>query len=208
MKVTLLNSYFNEDVAKLATANCVGKIDEPLSDKGLQVAIDSKHYSVLEHLPLTFLVRDVSRITEVQLVRHRIASYSIKSGRYTKADNTNLWYQIPKSISNNDSIMESFIKMNEDIYSFYTKMVEQGIPKEDARYILPQGLLTDIVVSMNARAFIEQCEKRLCKKAQWEIREMYTQMKECIKYIYPTVYEQLGPPCIKGKCTEVYSCKK
>ena len=207
MKVTLLNSYANENIAKLAAANCVGKLDNP-TDKGLQVAVNSGHYSVLEHLPLTFLIEDVSRVTEVQLVRHRIASYSIRSGRYTKANNNKPWYQIPKSIKNNDSIVKLFTEMNENIYSFYTAMIEQGIPKEDARYILPQGLLTDIVVSMNARAFIEQCEKRLCKKAQWEIREMFTQMKECIKDIYPIVYEQLEPPCAKGGCTEVYSCKR
>lgn len=207
MKVTLLNSYANENIAKLAAANCVGKLDNP-TDKGLQVAVNSGHYSVLEHLPLTFLIEDVSRVTEVQLVRHRIASYSIRSGRYTKANNNKSWYQIPKSIKNNDSIVKLFTEMNENIYSFYTAMIEQGIPKEDARYILPQGLLTDIVVSMNARAFIEQCEKRLCKKAQWEIREMFTKMKECIKDIYPIVYEQLEPPCAKGGCTEVYSCKR
>lgn len=207
MKVTLLDSYFDEHIAKLAAANCVGKLDNP-TDKGLQVAVNSGHYSVLEHLPLTFLIEDVSRVTEVQLVRHRIASYSIRSGRHTKANNNKLWYQIPKSIENNDSIVKLFTEMNENIYSFYTAMIEQGIPKEDARYILPQGLLTDIVVSMNARAFIEQCEKRLCKKAQWEIREMFTQMKECIKDIYPTVYEQLEPPCAKGGCTEVYSCNR
>ena len=207
MKVTLLNSYANENIAKLAAANCVGKLGNP-TDKGLQVAVNSGHYSVLEHLPLTFLIEDVSRVTEVQLVRHRIASYSIKSGRYTKANNNKSWYQIPKSIKNNDSIIKLFIEMNENIYSFYTAMIEQGIPKEDARYILRQGLLTDIVVSMNARAFIEQCEKRLCKKAQWEIREMFTQMKECIKDIYPIVYEQLEPPCAKGGCTEVYSCNR
>lgn len=207
MKVTLLNSYANEDIAKLAAANCVGKLNNP-TDKGLQVAVNSGHYSVLEHLPLTFLIEDVSRVTEVQLVRHRIASYSIRSGRYTKANNNKSWYQIPKSIKNNDSIVKLFTEMNENIYSFYTAMIEQGIPKEDARYILPQGLLTDIVVSMNARAFIEQCEKRLCKKAQWEIREMFTKMKECIKDIYPIVYEQLEPPCAKGGCTEVYSCKR
>lgn len=207
MKVTLLNSYANEDIAKLAAANCVGKLDNP-TDKGLQVAVNSGHYSVLEHLPLTFLIEDVSRVTEVQLVRHRIASYSIRSGRYTKTNNNKPWYQIPKSIKNNDSIVKLFTEINENIYSFYTTMIEQGIPKEDARYILPQGLLTDIVVSMNARAFIEQCEKRLCKKAQWEIREMFTQMKECIKDIYPIVYEQLEPPCVKGGCTEVYSCKR
>ena len=207
MKVTLLNSYVNEDIAKLAAANCVGKLDNP-TDKGLQVAVNSGHYSVLEHLPLTFLIEDVSRVTEVQLVRHRIASYSIRSGRYTKTNNNKPWYQTPKSIKNNDSIIKLFTEMNENIYSFYTAMIEQGIPKEDARYILPQGLLTDIVVSMNARAFIEQCEKRLCKKAQWEIREMFTQMKECIKDIYPIVYEQLEPPCAKGGCTEVYSCNR
>ena len=207
MKVTLLNSYANENIAKLAAANCVGKLNNP-TDKGLQVAVNSGHNSVPEHLPLTFLIEDVSRVTDVQLVRHRIASYSIRSGRYTKANNNKPWYQIPKSIKNNNSIVKLFTEMNENIYSFYTAMIEQGIPKEDARYILPQGLLTDIVVSMNARAFIEQCEKRLCKKAQWEIREMFTQMKECIKDIYPIVYEQLEPPCAKGGCTEVYSCNR
>ena len=116
MKVTLLNSYANEDIAKLAAANCVGKLNNP-TDKGLQVAVNSGHYSVLEHLPLTFLIEDVSRVTEVQLVRHRIASYSIRSGRYTKTNNNKPWYQIPKSIKNNDSIVKLFTEMNENIYS-------------------------------------------------------------------------------------------
>ena len=81
MKVTLLNSanqqlitkddfFDSEYLSKQATAICVDKLDNP-SDKGFKKAVESGHYSILEHLPLTFLVEDISRACSHQLVRHK-----------------------------------------------------------------------------------------------------------------------------------------
>lgn len=42
------------------------------------------HESPIEHVSFTFGIEGVSRILETQLVRHRLASYSIQSGRYVK----------------------------------------------------------------------------------------------------------------------------
>ena len=81
MKVTLLNSanqqlitkdafFDSEYLAKQAAAICVDKLDNP-SDKGFEKAVESGHYSILEHLPLTFLVEDISRACSHQLVRHQ-----------------------------------------------------------------------------------------------------------------------------------------
>ena len=70
MKITLLNSAENEKLAELSAAICVDKLDNP-SDKGFEKAIKSGHYSILEHLPLTFLIEDISRACSHQLVRHQ-----------------------------------------------------------------------------------------------------------------------------------------
>ena len=86
------------------------------------------HESPLEHVSFTFGIEGVSRITEIQLVRHRLASYSIQSGRYVKRDNPE--FIKPESIANNkiasgifDSIAEASIKAYNDL--FIVLMLEQ-----------------------------------------------------------------------------------
>ena len=83
MKVTLLNyalargPEYEQDkdndyeyLVQQAASICVDKLDNP-TKKGMMTALDSGHLSILEHLPLTFLVEDVSRALTHQLVRHQ-----------------------------------------------------------------------------------------------------------------------------------------
>ena len=228
MKVTLLNhaipleqyvsNHTNlnyEHLAGIAAAICVDKFEWGTDDysKNMQSAVDSGHLSIIEHLPLTFLVEDVSRALTHQLVRHRIASYSQQSQRYAKVQTNKDWYVIPKSITapshnlqNEGYFEEEYNNLMDNIADFYNRMCEDGIPNEDARMILPNACFTSIIVTMNARAFIEAGQKRICNKAQWEIREMFRQMRTLIKDIYPTVYEMTKPNCQKGGCTEKKPC--
>lgn len=219
MKVTLLNSanqqlitkdnfFDSEYLAKQAAAICVDKLDNP-SDKGFEKAIKSGHYSILEHLPLTFLIEDISRACSHQLVRHRIASYSQMSQRYAKVDTNEEWYIEPESIvTYSRNITDKYRDLMDNIAEFYQEMISKNIPNEDARMVLPNACFTSIMVSMNARSLVEQCSKRLCNRAQWEIRELYTQMVELIKDIYPSVYSMCVPPCKKDGCKEIKPCKK
>lgn len=206
MKVTLLQTTpTGEALANKAASVCVGRLDNP-SDKGLEHAVKSGHLSILEHLSITFLIEDVSRSLTHQLVRHRISSYSQKSQRYTKVNTNEEWYVIPESISHNIYAMSKYVSCMREISKTYNELLDLNIKKEDARYILPNASYTDIIVTMNARAFIEQCEKRLCNRAQWEIREMYKNMRNLIKDVYPTVYELAKPLCAKDKCKELKPC--
>ena len=215
MKVLLLNHYqtggltSNEKLADVAAAMCVGKYTEAanqLECKNLLPAINSGHDSVLEHLPLTWVIEDVSRALTHQLIRHRIASYSQLSQRYAKVQTNKEWFVEPDSIKHSTCRL-GYLKFMEHTAKLYNTMCEEGIPNEDARMILPNACFTSIMVSMNARSLVEQCSKRLCKRAQWEIRELYTQMVELIKDIYPTVYSMCVPPCKKDGCKEKITCK-
>ena len=82
MKVYLLNvaenlhKRGNEKLADVAAALCVDKYDkawlnETLHHNHLEAAIKSGHLSIIEHLPLTFYVKDISRACSHQLVRHK-----------------------------------------------------------------------------------------------------------------------------------------
>lgn len=88
----------------------------------------------------------------------------------------------------------------------YRKAEKQAI--EDARYIFPNACETKIVITMNARSLLHFFNVRCCNRAQWEIREMATEMlKEC-KKIAPALFKKAGPDCVYGKCREgKMSCK-
>ena len=219
MKVTLLNSanqqlitkddfFDSEYLAKQAAAICVDKLDNP-SDKGFKKAVESGHYSILEHLPLTFLVEDISRACSHQIVRHRIASYSQMSQRYAKVDTNEEWYVEPESIvTYSRNITDKYRDLMSNIAEFYQEMISKNIPNEDARMILPNACFTSIMVSMNARSLVEQCSKRLCNRAQWEIKQVFKDMRECVKEIYPTIYKLAVPNCYKKHgCLEAVMCK-
>ena len=161
MKVTLVNyAQQGECLAHLSAAICVGKLDNP-TEKGMLSAINSGHDSVLEHLPLTWVIENVSRALTHQLIRHRIASYSQLSQRYAKVNTQGeKWFITPMSITTNringEYILDKkYQELMVHIAKVYNELCEAGIPNEDARMVLPNACFTSIIVSMNARAFSE-----------------------------------------------------
>jgi len=80
---------------------------------------------------------------------------------------------------------------------------------EDARYVLPNACETKIVATFNARSLMNFFKHRLCERAQWEIRDMATQMYMEVNKIAPQLFKKAGPPCAFGKCPEgKMSCGK
>ena len=207
MKVSLLNTAKDEKLVELAASICVDKLDNP-SDKGFEKAIKSGHYSILEHLPLTFLIEDISRACSHQLVRHRIASYSQMSQRYAKVDINEEWYIEPESIvTYSRNIIDKYRDLMDNIAEFYQEMISKNIPNEDARMVLPNACFTSIMVSMNARSLMEAATLRTCNRAQWEIRQMFKLMRDSIKDVYPHVWEKCFPNCTKKcGCLEAKPC--
>ncbi|HHD11994.1 MAG TPA: FAD-dependent thymidylate synthase [Deltaproteobacteria bacterium] len=169
------------------------------TEEFLRKIIRMGHLSVLEHASFTFGIEGISRATSHQLVRHRLASYSQQSQRYVRSKDE---YVVPPSIEKNSIVCEKFRRMVDDIYSFYKEMVEAGIPKEDARYILPNAATTKIIVTMNARELLHFFRLRCCERAQWEIREMATRMLKLVKKEAPVIFEEAGPSCVAGPCSE------
>ena len=136
------------------------------------------HGSPLEHVSFTFAIEGISRACSHQLVRHRLASYSQQSQRYVKLEQFE--YVIPPEIEKIPEAKSIFLKSmykNQLAYDqIHNILKEHGRNKEqcseDARYVFPNACCTNIIMTMNVRELIHFLGERLCKHAQWEIREL------------------------------------
>jgi len=159
------------------------------------------HTSVIEHSCFTFAISEVSRSLTHQLVRHRIASYAQQSQRYVNLIEP--LFVTPPKIKNHPEMKKAYEKTMQLIWEEYNRLLELGIPAEDARYILPNATSTNIMVTMNARSLLNFFELRCCLHAQWEIRTLANKMLQLVQKEAPIIFSKAGPACkTKGYCPE------
>lgn len=199
-------------------------LDNDSVDKFIAKLMDMGHESPIEHVSFTFGIEGVSRSLTHQLVRHRVASYSQKSQRYVSE--AQFEYIIPPQIAEDERARHLYIKAMEKDQAIYDEIT--GILKEkryieylnngdnentaknkaektaieDARYVLPNGCETKIIATMNARELLHFFNHRCCERAQWEIRELATQMLKLVREAAPLIFKNAGPNCVKGPCPE------
>lgn len=196
MKVTLVrNTLYPEMLAGDAAALCYnGKNPE----RSLDIAMDGGHESVIEHATCTFLVDGVSRVLLAQITRHRLASFSVQSQRYCGVKPE--WIVPPKVKERGFEL--TYIKRCEECYDTFCDMVQCGVPDEDARYVIPQGVQCRLMVTMNLRELRHFFSLRCCTRAQWEIRNLADEMLRICKYAAPRIFVDAGPGCVRGHCPE------
>ena len=214
MKVKLLNYTKDPDrICAAAAQSCYSEkgaselfmsTTDEKAKRTIKKVVGMGHLSVVEHAHFTFSIEGVSRSLTHQLVRHRIASYSQQSQRYVGMDRAE--YVLPPSISADPGAKKLFKKTMDDAWRAYREL-SKTVPKEDARYVLPNACHTNITVTMNARELWHFFSLRCCRRAQWEIRMMAWKMLEEVKKVAPILFENAGPGCFRGPCPEgEYSC--
>lgn len=198
MKVTLIAHTPGPDrLAAVAARVCyseqgaeeiIESIGNNTIERRVKACVKSGHHSVIEHAVFTFSIEGISRVTSHQLVRHRIASYSQQSQRYVRMKEEDIRFVVPDSIDKDVEIGKRYRGMLSLCAEHYHKLLSAGIPAEDARYILPSAMCTNIVVTMNARELLHFFELRCDKAAQWEIREMACKMRERVREVAPIIF--------------------
>ena len=167
----------------------------------LSTIMASGHFSTLEHASYTFAIDGVSRALTHQLVRHRIASFNQQSQRYVKFTG-DISVVKPGSVSGNVEAEAVFDEAIAAAVDAYHKLLDAGVPAEDARYLLPNAAESKIVVTMNVRELLHFFSLRCCNRAQWEIREMSRRMLELARPTAPFIFMDAGPSCVRGNCVE------
>ena len=198
-----LVSHTPEDIVAYC-ARVSGDQTNPDYDKLLKYCIRNKHWSVFEMANAIVEVeapRDISR----QLLRHRSFSFQEFSQRYSDAiqfterefrqqDNKNRQNStntLPLSVQHDSaSLVEDLSKQTEDYYRW---MLQQGVAKECARVILPEGLtMSKLYVNGTLRSYLTYLQVRLDKTTQLEHRVLAEKIKTCLEPAFPVVFRILS----------------
>ncbi len=167
----------------------------------LSTIMGSGHFSTLEHASYTFAVDGVSRALTHQLVRHRIASFNQQSPRSVRFADGVATVK-PESVAASEEASSVFDQAIAAAVEAYGKLLDAGVPAEDARYLLPNAAETKIVITMNVRELLHFFSLRCCNRAQWEIRDMAHRMLELARPTAPFIFLDAGAPCVGGTCPE------
>lgn len=184
----------NANVAKVREGN----------NKYLANIIKSGHGAVLEHVNLTFIMRDVSRVFTHELVRHRAGmAYSQESLRYVRLNNIRFW--LPKVVCEHIgegelgsavAVFEKAISVAEGIQWKLAQLFDienKGFTEKKMltsmfRRLAPIGLATSIMVTGNLRAWRHIIKMRTETVAEEEIRIVLGQVAQICKDTYPNAF--------------------
>lgn len=169
--------------------------------------LESGHTSILEHISFTFTVENASLVARSQLFRHRLMSVTEQSKRSIDANLID--FIIPPAIAKDIVLTDRFIAAMDRSWDSYSKLVQMGVHKEDARYVLPVAQSTQFVCTVNGRELFDVIfPLRMCKRTQEETRDIVNQMYAICMCVVPCVFKLTGPRCIvTGKCNEMEKCK-
>lgn len=142
-----------------------------------KVGITNKHSSTLEHLSYNFEIKGVSRALLQELTRHRIASPSVKSTRYTLKELKSVY---PIDGCNLDTVgrwcvLTGVAEVDHAAgrqLAVVQSLLKAGVPNDIAKYALPEAYKTELVWTINARSLQNFLALRTNSAALWEMRRL------------------------------------
>ncbi len=155
-----------------------------------------------EFVDYHFLIEGVTRAFTHQLVRTRTGSYAQEAMRVIDASGFETL--IPPSVEyapNHPSARIEWDACMEEIDDTYKTLVEMGIPRQDARGVLPTNVLTSIVAKFNLRTMNNMAELRMCTRTQGEYQDVFREMRRLVIEVHPWAEEFINVFCVNhGHC--------
>lgn len=129
---------FSQSVGNPSNANLIHKV------------LSSGHRSVMEHCVFNIIFENVSVFVEQFMIEFRLASFTVQSRRYVDFGNVGRW--VPESLD--DEGVRRYNEHMDSLFALYNEMTDAGIPKEDARFVLPYCFHSNFFVTCNARELL------------------------------------------------------
>lgn len=142
--------------------------DREKNEKLIGKVAKSGHTSTTEHIFFNLAFEDVSVVVEQFMIEFRLASFTVKSRRYV--DFSSSGYYMPEF--RNDEDKAEFTKTVEGLFDSYIRLTEKGIPKEDARFVLPYCFYSNFFCSLNGRELVNVLNAMLYGRGK-NVKEIY-----------------------------------
>ncbi len=191
-------------VISLALQNCMKQKTDYVqlaTQDQICYLIDADHMSPLEHVSMTIQVTNMSRSLLAQVTRHRTFKFCSTSQHYQN------YSDYPFMVHENAIFNQDLYHTHQDIFTLslmmYENLLKEGVPKEEARQVLPNAMGVNLLITADARNMINFFRQRLCKRNVAEMQIFANKWYDLAGFWLPEVFSYIGAPCFKtDKCTQ------
>lgn len=158
--------------------------DRDRNVKLIRQLVRMRHLSVLEHAVATLSFENVSIFVEQYVIQFRLASFTVKSRRYV--DFSSSGFFVPQSLETGEAAAE-YERYVGQLFQCYSRLQAMGIPREDARFVLPYCVHSNFLCTMNLRElchFISVSLSRQTPRCE-EIRKLAASLRDQLVSIAP-----------------------
>ncbi|HWO94067.1 MAG TPA: FAD-dependent thymidylate synthase [Dehalococcoidia bacterium] len=162
-----------------------------------------RHGTPFEHVVFTFRVTTSIAVAR-EWFRHRMGSFNEISTRYVEMNDEfylpppeNVRRQVgkpgayhfePVAEDEARAAIEAMRSAYEHAYQAYKELLDSGVAKELARNVLPLGMLTQFIWTVNFRSVTNFLSLRTASNALLEIRQEAQQVEELVEKVLPHAY--------------------
>lgn len=148
--------------------------------------LSSGHRSVVEHQTFSLAFDNVSVLVEQFVIEFRLASFTVKSRRYV--DFSDAGYVVPEGAP------EGYRARMDALFALYERLLELGVPREDARFVLPYCFRSNFYVTLNARELAHMLGAMLYGRGAryGEIYALGLSLREQLERLYPGLIGDAG----------------
>ena len=169
------------------------------SAKLIKYLIDHQHWSPFEMVNMCVSI-ETTRSIAAQILRHRSFSFQEFSQRYAEVTEVAAPPQFRKqdsknrqnstddlSLKLNYQYTEETIKLYNQCYDLYQRMLKDGVAKECAREVLPLAAPTKLYMNGTIRSWIHYCQLRCGNGTQLEHRVIAEGVYKLLEEHLPSV---------------------
>jgi thymidylate synthase (FAD) len=155
----------------------------------IKKVLASGHKSFVEHAVFTIAFNNVSALVEQFFIEFRLISFTIKSRRYV--DFGDMGYYIPNFFDEQHN--ELYKKHMDFLFDEYNYFVSNGIPKEDARFVLPYSFFSNFYCTVNARELVHILNEIRSGRGSniAELQDIANQLTEQLSVIMPSIAPEI-----------------
>jgi len=157
----------------------------------LQRAIKAGHESVLEHINLTYEIRNLSRACLQELARHRHISLSVESTRHTLKERAKEIGEATRQLDLSEGAWSAF----DIVVKIITERPE--ITNDELKYYIPECWPTNLVMTVNVRELRHILKLRTSPAALKEFQELAHKLFEAV----PDEFKYLLEDCVLSEFT-------
>ncbi len=208
MKVVMLGNNTKKEIEKrlqiVASAGNLSRADGTVTqvfeshndyETNLKLAraiVGYGHKSISEHDYLVFALEDVTPIIEQIIIGYRLTSFTVKSRR--NVDFRTAGFYVPtfkdkdgNVLKNNRKLQSEYKKYMQSLFNRYGELVDEELPVEDCRYILPYSYHSNLIMGCDANELLNMTSDMLYGKISHitEVRELGEKLANMIRTKVP-----------------------